>query len=70
MKNKLTFGSVCSGIEASQLAFNSFGFEQLWSSEIADFPSKVLKYHYPSIPNVGDMLKLPKLILQEKNRST
>lgn len=66
MKNKLTFGSVCSGIEASQLAFNSFGFEQLWSSEIADFPSKVLKYHYPSIPNVGDMLKLPKLILQEK----
>jgi len=66
MTDKLTFGSVCSGIEASQLAFNSFGFEQLWSSEIADFPSKVLEYHYPLIPNIGDMLKLPKLILEEK----
>ena len=66
MTDKLTFGSVCSGIEASQLAFKPFGFEQLWSSEIADFPSKVLKHHFPSIPNVGDMLNLPKLILEEK----
>lgn len=64
--NKLTFGSVCSGIEASQLAFKPFGFEQLWSSEIADFPSKVLEFHYPTIPNVGDMLQLPQLILDEK----
>ncbi len=66
MTDKLTFGSVCSGIEASQLAFNSFNFKQLWSSEIADFPSKVLEHHYPSIPNVGDMLKIPSLILEEK----
>ena len=66
MSNKLTFGSVCSGIEASQLAFKPFGFEQLWSSEIADFPSKVLEHHYPSIPNVGDMLNLPQLISEEK----
>jgi DNA (cytosine-5)-methyltransferase 1 len=61
-----TFGSVCSGIEASQLAFSSFGFEQLWSSEIADFPSKVLKHHYSSIPNVGDMVNIPQLILDKK----
>ncbi len=66
MNNKLTFGSVCSGIEASQLAFAPYGFEQLWSSEIAEFPSKVLKFHYPTIPNVGDMIDLPKLILQKK----
>jgi len=66
MIDKLTFGSVCSGIEASQLAFKPFGFEQLWSSEIADFPSKVLDFHYPNIPNVGDMLKLPNLIREEK----
>ena len=50
MKGKLSFGSVCSGIEASQLAFAPYGFEQLWSSEIAEFPSKVLDYHYPTIP--------------------
>lgn len=61
-----TFGSVCSGIEASQLAFSSIGFEQLWSSEIADFPSKVLEYHYSNIPNVGDMIKIPQLILDKK----
>jgi DNA (cytosine-5)-methyltransferase 1 len=62
----LSFGSVCSGIEASQLAFLPFGFNQLWSSEIADFPSKVLEHHYPDIPNVGNMLNIPQLILDEK----
>lgn len=64
--DKLTFGSVCSGIEASQLAFAPFGFEQLWSSEIASFPSKVLDFHYPAIPNVGDMCIIPELILDKK----
>lgn len=64
MIDKLTFGSVCSGIEASQLAFKSFDFKQLWSSEIADFPSKVLDFHYPNIPNIGDMSNLPNLILE------
>lgn len=66
MKQKLTFGSVCSGIEASQLAFAPFDFEQIWSSEIAEFPSKVLNYHYPNIPNLGDMIELPGLILKGK----
>ena len=66
MINKLTFGSVCSGIEASQLAFAPFGYEQLWSSEIAEFPSKVLHHHYPNIPNLGDMTELPDLILKGK----
>ena len=66
MENKLTFGSVCSGIEASQLAFTPFDFKQLWSSEIAEFPSKVLNHHYPSIPNLGDMIELPELILNGK----
>jgi len=64
--DKLTFGSVCSGIEASQLAFAPYGFEQLWSSEIASFPSKVLDFHYPTIPNVGDMCIIPELILDKK----
>lgn len=57
-----TFGSICSGIEAAQLAFKGLKLEQLWSSEIADFPSKVLEHHYPDIPNLGDMLLLPELI--------
>lgn len=66
MKDSMTFGSVCSGIEAAQLAFKPFGFKQLWSSEIAEFPSKVLEFHYPSIPNIGDMTMLPELILDKK----
>ncbi|WP_051890549.1 DNA cytosine methyltransferase [Chryseobacterium vrystaatense] len=66
MEKKLTFGSVCSGIEASQLAFAPYGYEQLWSSEIAEFPSKVLHHHYPNIPNLGDMTELPDLILKDK----
>ncbi|MBW6482425.1 MAG: DNA (cytosine-5-)-methyltransferase [Vicingaceae bacterium] len=63
MKGNLTFGSVCSGIEASQLAFSPYGFKQLWSSEIAEFPSKVLEHHFPNIPNVGDMINIPNAIL-------
>ena len=66
MNEEVTFGSVCSGIEAAQLAFNPFGLKQVWSSEIAEFPSKVLDFHYPHIPNVGDMTELPSLILDKK----
>lgn len=63
MNQNITFGSVCSGIEAAQLALNPIGFNQLWSSEIADFPCKVLNFHYPEIPNIGDMNKVSNLIL-------
>ncbi len=66
MGDRITFGSVCSGIEAAQLAFKPFGFKQLWSSEIAEFPSKVLHHHYPNIPNLGDMIGLPDLISNGK----
>lgn len=66
MKDKITFGSVCSGIEASQLAFEPLGYRQLWSSEIAEFPSKVLQHHYPAILNLGDMREIPDLILSGK----
>ena len=63
--NKISFGSVCSGIEASRLAFAPFDFKQVWSSEIAEFPSKVLDHHFPEVPNVGNMLDLPKLIIDK-----
>jgi DNA (cytosine-5)-methyltransferase 1 len=66
MNKEITFGSVCSGIEAAQLAFSPYGLKQVWSSEIAEFPSKVLDFHYPHIPNVGDMTLLPNLILEKK----
>lgn len=64
MKNKIEFGSVCSGIEAARLAFSPFGLEQVWNSEIAEFPCKVLNFHYPDIPNLGDMRNISKEILR------
>ncbi|MCK5536583.1 MAG: DNA (cytosine-5-)-methyltransferase [Thiomargarita sp.] len=49
------FGSICSGIDAASVAFKDLNLEPLWFSEIADFPNRVLKYHYPNIKNLGDM---------------
>jgi DNA (cytosine-5)-methyltransferase 1 len=49
--------SVCSGIEAATVAWHHMGWEPVAFSEIEKFPSQVLKHHYPSVPNVGDMTK-------------
>ncbi|OCG08879.1 hypothetical protein A9G13_02115 [Gilliamella sp. wkB178] len=54
----LTFGSVCSGIEAASIAWEPLGFKPLWFSEIESFPSAVLDHHWPQIPNLGDMTKI------------
>lgn len=62
--NLKTVGSVCSGIEAASVAWNPLGFEFQWFSEIADFPSKLLKEKYPSVPNVGDMHLIPEMLKQ------
>jgi len=51
----MKFLSVCSGIEAASVAWHDLGFECVGVSEIDKFPSEVLKYHYPSVPNLGDM---------------
>lgn len=53
MTKPLTFGSVCSGIEAASVAWPQF--EALWLSEIEPFPCAVLDHHYPFVPNLGDM---------------
>jgi len=54
----LTFGSVCSGIEAASVAWEPLEFKALWFSEIDNFPSAVLNHHWPDIPNLGDMTKI------------
>ena len=58
----LRFGSVASGIEAASVAFSPFGWEATWFSEIEPFPCAVLAHHYPTVPNLGDMTKLPERI--------
>lgn len=51
----ITFGSVCSGIEAASVAWHPLGWRAAWLAEIEPFPCAVLAHHYPSIPNLGDM---------------
>ncbi|WP_051192473.1 DNA cytosine methyltransferase [Butyrivibrio sp. VCB2001] len=58
-----TVGSVCSGIEAASVAWEPMGYEFDWFSEIADFPSQVLKEKYGNIPNLGDMTDIPSKII-------
>lgn len=53
----MKFLSICSGIEAASVAWHDLGFDCVGVSEIDKFPSEVLKYHYPHIPNLGDMTK-------------
>lgn len=54
----MNYGSVCSGIEAATVAWHPLGWRPVWFSEIEAFPSRVLAYHYPDVPNLGDMTKL------------
>ncbi len=61
-----TVGSVCSGIEAASVAWKNNNYKFNWFSEIADFPSQILKSKYPEVPNLGDMNEIPKLIKKSK----
>jgi len=61
----LTYGSVCSGIEAVSVAWKGL-MTPLWFSEIEPFPCAVLAHHYPDIPNLGDMTALPQKIINRE----
>ena len=61
-----TLGSVCSGIEAATVSFSQYGIKTLWVSEIAEFQSLLLKEKYPEVPNLGNMIDIPKMIDSEK----
>lgn len=59
MPEPITYGSVCSGIEAPSSAWHPLGWKPLWFSEIEPFPKAVLAHHYPDVPDLGDMTALP-----------
>ncbi len=61
-----TVGSICSGIEAASIAWKPLGLSFQWFSEIATFPSAVLKEKFPSIENLGDMNGIPNLLSEKK----
>lgn len=62
----ITYGSVCSGIEAATMAWHPLGMRAAWLAEIESFPSAVLAHHYPNTPNLGDMTKLGAQVLAGK----
>lgn len=62
----ITYGSVCSGIEAASVAWHPLGWNAEWLAEIEPFPSAVLAHHYPETPNLGDMTKLAAMVLSGK----
>lgn len=47
----ITYGSVCSGIEAATVAWHLLGWRAAWYAEIQPFPCAVLANHYPETPN-------------------
>jgi DNA (cytosine-5)-methyltransferase 1 len=53
----MTFGSVCSGIEAASVAWEPLGWKAAFVSEIDKAACAVLAHHYPDTPNLGDMTK-------------
>ena len=54
----MRYGSVCSGIEAASVAWESQGWQPAWFAEIEAFPSAVLAHHWPDVANLGDITKI------------
>lgn len=52
--------SLFSGIEAASAAWQSLGWKAVAFSEIDPFCCKVLKAHYPNVPNLGDVRHINK----------
>lgn len=48
MTTTITYGSVCSGIEAVSVAVRPLGWEAVWLAEIEPHPAMVLHHHYGS----------------------
>jgi len=49
--------SLFSGIEAATVGWHDMGWNPVVFADFDDFPSAVLKHHYPHVPNAGDVLK-------------
>lgn len=54
----MNYISVFSGVEAASVAWKDFGWHAIAFSEIDPFASAVLQYHYPTVPNLGDITKI------------
>ena len=55
-KDKLTYLGLCEGISTATVAWKDL-LRPVGFAEIDEFPSAVLKHHYPDVPNFGDITK-------------
>ncbi|HBM7662266.1 TPA: DNA cytosine methyltransferase [Enterobacter asburiae] len=58
MHKPVSYGSVCSGIEAASVAWHCLGWQPAWFAEIEKSPSAVLAYRWPDVSNLGDMTQI------------
>lgn len=58
MTRRLTYATFCSGIECMSASCDGLPLDPIFFSEIEPFPCAVLKSHFPTIPNLGDMSKI------------
>ena len=56
----MTYLSVCSGIEAVSVAWESLGFTPIGFAEIGKFPCELLRQKYPNVKNYGDITQYEK----------
>lgn len=51
----MRYFSVCSGIEAASVAWETLGWKAVGFSEIEPFPCAVLAHHFPNVTNYGSL---------------
>ena len=51
----MTYLSLCSGIEATTLAWAPLGLRPIAFAEVDKFCSALLRHYYPAVPNLGDI---------------
>lgn len=58
MTDSIPFLSLFSGVGTASVALDPEGYHAVACSEIDPFPSAVLQYHYPDVPNLGDITRI------------
>ena len=51
----MRYVSLFSGIEAATVAWSKLGWQPIAFAEVDEFPSAVLAYRFPNVPNLGDV---------------